>query len=167
MRTTSPPPGGAGQGPPPGQPGQAGPQGPRRAPGSPMRTPGQGPGPREVQGQPDPIMGNLFPPDLIMQNQQTLNLTDEQRNYMVGEIQRTQSQSAGIQWRLQAAVEQLGTLVRAERMEEGPVLAQLDSVLAAEREMKRLQIGLLVRLKARLTSEQQAFLRGRMEPREE
>ena len=161
------PPPGAAQGPPPassnGQgPGQPGPRDPRRVDGRPM------PGP--AQGQPDPLMSNLFPPDLIMQNQQALNLTDEQRNYMVGEIQRTQSQSAAIQWRLQAAVERLTSLVASERMVEGQVLTQLDSVLASEREMKRLQIGLLVRLKAHLTAEQQELLRMRIvqgQPREE
>lgn len=110
----------------------------------------------------DPLMGSFFPPELIMQNQQALRLSDEQRSYMLGEIQRTQAQASPIQWRLQAAMEQLGDAVRQDRVDEAQVLAQLDTVLAAEREMKRAQITLLVRLKSRLTPEQQAFLRGRM-----
>jgi len=46
-------------------------------------------------------------------------------------------------------------------------LVQLDSVLSLEREMKRAQITLLVRLKNQLTAEQQAFLRGHDSSHEE
>ncbi len=110
-------------------------------------------------GPHDPIGGNFFPPELIMQNQEGLGLKDEQKNAMIGEIQRVQGQATAIQWRLQQQVEKLGSLVKQPRVEEAQVLAQLDSVLAVEREMKHLQIGMLVRLKNRLTTEQQAYLR--------
>ncbi len=136
--------------------------------------PAQQPGPaappgaqRSPQPGPDPLMGNLFPPELIMQNQEALGLSEDQRRFMIGEIQRTQAQATGIQWRLQAAVERLGGAVRQAQPDEGQVLAQLDSVLALEREMKRAQITLLVRLKGRLAPEQQAMLRQRMGPRQD
>jgi len=106
----------------------------------------------------DPLAGNFFPPELIMQHQQALGLNDEQRTYLIGEIQRAQGQATGVQWRLQGALEKLGALVGQERVDEGQVLSQLDSLLALEREMKRIQITLLVRLKNRLTSQQQAYL---------
>ena len=125
----------------------------------PERPTAQRPGADQPQ---DPLMGSLFPPELIMQNQQALRLTDEQRSAMLAEVQRTQTQAAPIAWRLQAAMEQLGAAVRQDHVDESQVLAQLDSALALEREMKRAQITLLVRLKNRLTPEQQAFLRGRM-----
>lgn len=125
-----------------------------------------GPGPEPGQEQ-DPLMGSLFPPELIMQNQQALHLSDEQRTYILAEVQRAQTQTSPIAWRLQGAMEQLGIAVRQDRADEAQVLARLDSVLAVEREMKRAQITLLVRLKSRLTSEQQAFLRGRMARRDE
>lgn len=132
------------------------PQGPPPPAGAmPTRNPG-----------PDPFMGNLFPPELIMQNQEAIGLSEEQRTYIVGEIQRTQSLATGIQWRLQAAVERLANTVRGEHPDEGQTLQQLDSVLALEKEMKRAQVGLLVRLKSHLTTEQQAALRQRMGPRE-
>lgn len=85
----------------------------------------------------------------------------------MGEIQRTQSQATGIQWRLRAAVERPGAIVRPDHPDERHVLQQLDSVLALEREMKRLQVGLLVRVKNRLTTEQQASLRQRTGRRDE
>ena len=110
----------------------------------------------------DPIMQNLFPPEIIMQNQRALQLTEEQRNYMMNEMQRTQQASQQFQWQLQAAMERLQSTVAQERIDERQAVAALDSVLVIEKEMKRLQITLLLRLKSRLTSEQQAFLRGRM-----
>ena len=122
--------------------------------------------PRELPA-PDPFAGNLFPPELIMQNQAALSLTEQQRTAMMAEIQRTQNQAAGIQWRLQANMERLGTIMHQPRVDESQALVQLDSVLALEREMKRTQITLLVRLKNQLTAEQQAFLRGRVGSHEE
>ena len=115
----------------------------------------------EMHGS-DPVMGNFFSPEMIMQNQEAIHLTDEQRSAMQQEMQRTQQAAQQIQWRLQAAVERLSSAVKQDRADEGQVLAALDSVLASEREMKRTQITLLLRLKSRLTPEQQAFLRGRM-----
>lgn len=120
-------------------------------------------GPPPPQGQDpggDPIMRNLYPPDLIMRNQEAIRLTDEQRQVIQGEIQRTQTAGQQIQWRLQQAVERLGNTLQQDRAEENIVLGQMDSVLSAEREMKRLQMTLLIRIKSRLTPEQQAFLRG-------
>lgn len=115
----------------------------------------------------DPLMSNLFPPDLIMQNQDAIKLTDDQRQYIIGEIQKVQAQATGVQWRLQAAMERLGAAVHQDQPAEAAVLSQLDSVLALEREMKRAQIGLLVRLKGRLTPDQQATLRQRMLPHDD
>jgi hypothetical protein len=102
-----------------------------------------------------------------MQRQDAIGLTDDQRRFMVAEVQRTQTQATGIQWRLQAAVERLAGAVRQDHPDEAQVLVQLDSVLTLEREMKRTQITLLVRLKARLTPEQQTALRQGMPPRQD
>ncbi len=119
-------------------------------------------GPEQAQRpQPDPLMGNLFPPELIMQAQDALGLTTEQQQAMIAEIQRTQTAATGIQWRLQGAMQRLAGAVKVDHPDEAQVLAQLDSVLALERDMKRAQITLLVRLKDRLTPEQQAILRRR------
>ena len=43
--------------------------------------------------------------------------------------------------------------------DEGAVLSHLDSVLAIENEMKRAQLGLMIRLKNHLTSDQRDELR--------
>ena len=55
-------------------------------------------------------------------------------------------------------VELLHETIKSSSVNEQQALAQLDKVLEIEREIKRLHIGLAVRLKNRLTPEQQEEL---------
>jgi len=55
-------------------------------------------------------------------------------------------------------MEKLLSLVKQPRVDEQQALAQLDKVLAAEREIKKEQVTLLVRIKNKLTPEQQSKL---------
>lgn len=107
----------------------------------------------------DPVGDNLFPPELIMQNQKAIGLEDAQKNYIVAEISKAEGRFTEIQWQLQDAMETMGTLLKRDAPEEDQVLAQLDKVLNLEREIKRAQITLMVRIKSKLTSAQQARLR--------
>jgi len=52
-------------------------------------------------------------------------------------------------------MEGLVGLLKQPKADEAQVVAQLDKVLASEREIKRAQIALLVRIKNNLTAEQQ------------
>src|SRR5271168_3285609 len=61
-------------------------------------------------------------------------------------------------WKLQDEMEKLVSLVKQPHVEEQDTLAQLEKVLAMEREIKRAQVSLLVRIKNKLTPEQQAKL---------
>jgi len=49
-------------------------------------------------------------------------------------------------------------LVKPASVDESAVLAQLDKVLAAEREIKRTQLTLMIRIKNKLTAQQQSLL---------
>lgn len=113
---------------------------------------------RAQEPQSDPFAGSLFPPELIMQHQQALGLTDEQKNFIKSELQKAQVGLNEMQWGLQEEVEKLSALVKHDQVDEAQTLAQLDKVLAIEREIKRTQIGLLVRIKSKLTHEQQTRL---------
>jgi Spy/CpxP family protein refolding chaperone len=53
--------------------------------------------------------------------------------------------------------------MKSASVNEQQALAQLDKVLDVEREIKRLHIGLAVRLKNRLTPEQQEQLHAMMD----
>ena len=106
----------------------------------------------------DPVAENLFPPELVMAHQKALGLDDAQKNDMRGELLKAQTRFNELQWQLQDAMESLAGLLKKNPADERQVLAQLDKVLAAEREMKRTQIGLMLRIRNRLTPDQQARL---------
>jgi Spy/CpxP family protein refolding chaperone len=107
---------------------------------------------------PDPLAHLMFPPDMIMGHARQLNLTDEQKAYMRAEIQKTTTIYQELQWKLQDQSELLHETMKSTSVNEQQALAQLDKVLELEREIKRLHIGLAVRLKNRLTPEQQEQL---------
>ncbi len=110
-------------------------------------------------GPGDPIGEQLFPPELIMQNQKAIDLTDDQRTFVKGEIQKAQGKFTDLQWQLQSEVETMASLLKEDRVDEQKVLTQLDKVLNLERDIKRTQISLVVRIKNDLTPSQQAILR--------
>jgi Spy/CpxP family protein refolding chaperone len=110
--------------------------------------------------QPDLKEENLFAPELIMQHQKALGLTEEQQTGIRGEMQKVMPRFTDLQWQQSAEAEAMVALLKQERPDEKEVLAQLDKLLKVENEIKRLHTGLLVRLKNTLTSQQQAQLRG-------
>ena len=119
---------------------------------------------RAQQPDPDPIGQNFFAPELVMQNQSAIGLNDEQKTYLKTEIRQAQLKFTETQWKLQDEMEKLVSLVKQPHVEEQEAVAQLEKVLAMEREIKRAQVTLLVRIKNKLTPEQQAKLaelRGR------
>ena len=104
---------------------------------------------------PDPLAHLMFPPDMIMNHARQLNLTEDQKAFMRSEIQKTTNSFQDLQWKLQDQMELLQETMKSSSVNEQQALAQLDKVLEIEREIKRLHIGLAVRLKNRLTPEQQ------------
>ena len=125
--------------------------------------PPQGPKPGQ-QGQPpppmDPFGDAMFPPDMVMQHQRELGLTDEQKTYMRNEINRAVPRSNELQWQLQDGMEALHEIMKANSVNEQAALSQLDKVLDSEREMKRLHMELAIRIKNKLTPDQQMKLQS-------
>jgi len=110
-------------------------------------------------GQPsDPIAENLFPPELVMQHRQELGLTDEQRAAIKEEAIKASTRFSELQWQMQDEMETMANLVKGVSVDEQKVLAELDKLLNIEREVKRTQLTLSIRIKNKLTSEQQMRL---------
>jgi len=107
---------------------------------------------------PDPLGDSIFPPDMIMQHQRELSLTDDQKAFMRGEIQRTTTRFNELQWQLQDQMDALHETVKSNSINEQLALTQLDKVLESEREIKRLHMELAIRLKNKLTADQQVKL---------
>ena len=113
---------------------------------------------RAQQPDQDPIGQSFFAPELVIQHQEAIGLNAEQKEYFKGEIRQAQLKFTELQWKLQDEVEKLVSLVKQPRVDEQQALAQLEKVLAAEREIKKEQVTLLVRIKNKLTPEQQGKL---------
>jgi Spy/CpxP family protein refolding chaperone len=110
------------------------------------------------QPEQDPIGQSFFAPELVIQHQEAIGLSADQKDSLKTEIRQAQLKFTELQWKLQDEMEKLVSLVKQNHVDEQQVLAQLDKVLAAEREVKREQVTLLVRIKNKLTPEQQAKL---------
>ena len=106
----------------------------------------------------DPLRDYLLPPELVMQNQQAIGLSDDQKAFFKTELRQAQQRFSELQWKLEDEMERFVTLVKQPQVDEQQALAQLDKVLAAEREVKRTQISLLIRIKDHLRPDQQARL---------
>lgn len=136
-----------------------GPQGPPQA-GQPMPQhappPGQPPRPPEP---PDPLAQNLFPPEMVMQHRQEIGLTDEQHNAIRQELRKASTRFNELQFQMEDEMETMQKLTKAAAVDEQKVLAQLDKILNIEREIKRTQLQVSVRIKNKLTEEQQTKLR--------
>jgi Spy/CpxP family protein refolding chaperone len=122
-------------------------------PGQRPQMPGPG-GP----GGPDDFGRNFFPPELVMQHQGEIGLQDSQRAALASAIQQAQGKFTDVQWKLSAEGEKMGKLLQPAQVDETQVLEEVDRILALEREMKRTQISLMVRIKNTLTAAQQAKL---------
>ena len=122
----------------------------------PPRQPEQ-PQPRTPKPPHDPF-GPMFPPEMVMQNQRELGLTDQQKTFMRTEIGKTSARFNDLQWQLHDAMEVLHETMKANQVNEQQALAQLDRVLETEREIKRLHMELAIKIKNNLTSEQQQKL---------
>jgi Spy/CpxP family protein refolding chaperone len=121
------------------------------------------PGPPPHPPNPDPLAHLMFPPEMIMGHARELNLTEEQKTYLRSEVQKATVTFQDLQWKLQDQMEALHDTMKSSTVNEQQALAQLDKVLDVEREIKRLHIALAVRLKNRLTPEQQDQLHKMMD----
>ena len=132
-------------------------------PGGPMEQGGmQMPGRGGPQG--GPMGENFFPPELIMQNQQALGLSDEQKTAIRDVMQKSMARFTDLQWQQSAEAEAMGTLLKQEPTDEGKAVAQLDKLLNIENEIKRLHMSVMIKVKNLLKADQQAKLRELRRP---
>jgi Spy/CpxP family protein refolding chaperone len=108
--------------------------------------------------QPDELAQNLFPPDQVLKYREEIGLDDSQSRALKELIEQAQARFVSLQWDLQGEAGKLARLLRSPRVDETAALAQVDRVLGQEREVKKAQLTLLIRIKNLLTPEQQQKL---------
>src|SRR5713101_9851418 len=110
------------------------------------------------QPQDDPIGQQLVPPEMIMSQSQKLHLDDKQRATIKSEVQRAQSKFFDLQWEAKEAGDAMAQMLQQTPIDEAAVLQQADKVMSLEREIKKIHLSLLIRIKNALTREQIAEL---------
>ena len=106
------------------------------------------------------LRDNLFAPELVLRNDAQLGLEPAQRVVISQEVQQLQIKVADLQSRMSDEGTRLGDILGRDRVGEVEALAQLDRVLAVEREVKKAQLAMLVRVRNVLSPEQRKTLRG-------
>jgi Spy/CpxP family protein refolding chaperone len=114
--------------------------------------------PQAQQPAGDPIGRFFYPPEMIMQHQAEISLTDAQRTALSNLVQQAQAKMTDAQFRMSSEGERLTKLVQNATVDETQMLAEVDRLLAIERDVKRAQVSLMVKVKNTLTPAQQAKL---------
>jgi len=102
---------------------------------------------------------DLFPPDLILREAESLDLTDKQRDAVTALVKETKQAFVDGRPKLRDTTEALGKSLKASSVAEQTALDQFTAILEAEKEIKRAQFTMLVRAKNLLTPSQQEKLR--------
>lgn len=101
---------------------------------------------------------HLFPPELVMQHQRQLGLTEQQRTALTESITKLQADVVQLQWQLHDASARLGELLEPSKVDASAALQQVDRILEIERSVKKAHLALLIRIKNTLTVDQQRML---------
>jgi Spy/CpxP family protein refolding chaperone len=107
----------------------------------------------------DPIELHTFPPELVMQHQLAIGLSEEQGERIKRELQTAQSTFTDLQWDLEREMETFVSLLAQDAVDEKHALATLEKVLTLESGIKRAHLILAIRIKNVLNAEQEERLR--------
>ncbi len=113
------------------------------------------------QGAPkDVFKGKLFPPNIILENQDQLNLSKEQFTAIRAAVVDVQGAVAEHEWDMREAYLRAMADLDESPVDETKVLENIEDVLQAENQVKKLQMAMLIRLRNLLTDEQMAYLQS-------
>ena len=106
----------------------------------------------------DKIAANFFLPEQVKKYAEVLNLTDDQKGKLRDAYEGAQQKVEQLKEQQQADADKFNELAKQSHVDEKAIFAQGDKFLDTDREIKHLQLGLLVLIKNTLIPEQQATL---------
>ena len=112
------------------------------------------------QQERDVFKGKLFPPNIILEHQDELDLSKDQFTAIRAAVVEVQSNVAEHEWDMREAYQKVMTDLDDATINEDAVLQNIDAVLRAENEVKKLQVQMLIKLRNLLTDEQIEYLRS-------
>ena len=113
-----------------------------------------------ADGKDEPFRGKLFPPNVILEHKDQLNLTKQQFTEIRAAVVEVQSGVAEHEWDMAEAYQAMMTELDRETIDQAVVLEHATVALRAENEVKKKQISMLVKLRNLLNNEQVAYLRS-------
>ena len=117
-------------------------------------------GPVLAAGKPDDVFrGKLFPPNVIMQHQDELELSREQFTAIRSAVVEVQGSVAEHEWDLREAYRNIATELDKPEADERVVLEFAQAALRAENEVKLKQMRMLIRVRNVLNDEQIEYLK--------
>jgi Spy/CpxP family protein refolding chaperone len=119
----------------------------------------------ELAKKRNPLSAYAVSPEFAIQHQQDIGLSEDQKNAIQAESQRVEAQVTELQGQLDKEREVMASLVKQASPNEQQILAQLDTMLNLEREIKRTRLTLGIRIRSMLTHEQQMRLQEMQEAR--
>jgi Spy/CpxP family protein refolding chaperone len=105
------------------------------------------------------IESRVFPPELIMEHQAELALTELQRKAIITESDRAQGEMTKLRWDLEREREALAKLLDAEPIDESATAVSAKRLTDLESKLKAVHLAMLVRIKNQLTPAQRTRLR--------
>lgn len=110
--------------------------------------------------QKDVFKGKLFAPNVILENQDELGLSKEQFTAIRAAVVAVQASVAEHEWDLREAYRKVMADLDEVPVNEDKVLVNVQALLLAENQVKKLQVAMLIRLRNLLTEEQMQYLQG-------
>ena len=107
----------------------------------------------------DVFKGKLFPPKMIMENRDELNMTKKQFTTIRGIIVEVQTSVAEHEWDMQEAYKLVLAELDKSPVNEARVLENVRTVLMAENQVKLSQVTMLIKVRNLLTAEQVEYLK--------
>ena len=96
----------------------------------------------------------LYPPDILMRQQQPLGITDEQRADIAALVRQFQGAVTELQWAMPNEQQKLKKMLGTTDIDADAALAQAAQVLKMEKEFKLAHFELLIAIKNELTDTQ-------------
>ncbi len=106
------------------------------------------------------LRDDFFPPKLIMQNQQSIGLADEQKTAIREVMKKSVSEFTDLQWQESSEQEAMSSMLKGDKIDETKTLEQLDKLLAIENQIKKLHMGTMIKVLNTLTPEQKTKLKS-------
>jgi hypothetical protein len=128
---------------------------PQPASDQPVSEPSQRPAPSNPPHSQGLVDDQLFAVETIMRHQSALDITPEQKDTILSELDTAQKKLNRLEWELNGAKEKLVSQLEADEVDEDAAIEAGRRVTDLEGELKIAHLRLLVRVKNQLTDEQE------------